>query len=76
VPPDKIESRYYRSLDLLYRAIRNTNRAYIFDNSRDLLTNEHTWLAEVTDGKTLELQVDSVPAWFKKYVLDKVEEKS
>ena len=33
VPADKIESRYYRSLDFLSEAVKFTNRAYIFDNS-------------------------------------------
>ena len=50
VPEDKIVSRYGRSLSLLADAIRHTNRAYIFDNSR----RQHIWLAEVTDGKVLE----------------------
>jgi predicted ABC-type ATPase len=71
VPDDKVESRYYRSLDLLYDAIRNSNRAYIFDNSGSSGPENKTWLAEITDGKHLELKVDRVPAWFKKYVLDK-----
>jgi predicted ABC-type ATPase len=35
VPENKIGERYYKSLGLLMEAIRNTNRAYIFDNSTD-----------------------------------------
>ncbi len=62
VPEDKIVSRYKRSLDLLIHAIQFTNRSYIFDNS----THEHIWLAEITDGQTLEMKTDQVPAWFKK----------
>lgn len=62
VPEDKIVSRYKRSLDLLKQAIQFTNRAYIFDNS----TQEHIWLAEITDGHMLEMKTDQVPAWFKK----------
>lgn len=61
VPEDKIISRYKRSLDLLMQAIQYTNRAYIFDNS----THEHIWLAEITDGQTLEIKTDQLPAWFK-----------
>lgn len=68
VPEDKIVERYHRSLALLLDAVRATNRAYIFDNSGDQGT--HTWLAEITDGKTLELKVNSAPAWFKKALLD------
>ena len=71
VPNDKVESRYYRSLDLLMDAIRKTNRAYVFDNSGSSGPQHKTWLAEITDGRHLELKTDRVPAWFKKYVLDK-----
>jgi len=68
VPEDRIEKRYYRSLDLLVDAIRLTNRAYIFDNSGD----QHSWLAEITEGKTLGLKVEKIPAWFTKAVLEKI----
>lgn len=67
VPTDKITSRYFRSLDLLREAVKNTNRTYIFDNSG----SELLWLAEITDGKHLELKANAVPTWFRKYVLDK-----
>ena len=53
-------------------AIRHTNRAYIFDNSGDNADGRHTWLAEITEGKTLELKTDQIPAWFKRAVLDKL----
>jgi predicted ABC-type ATPase len=43
VPVDKIVSRYARSLDLLLPAIRQSNRAYLFDNSRH--GGEHLWVA-------------------------------
>ncbi len=68
VPKDKIETRYYRSLDLLLDAIKLTNRAYIFDNSDE----ESTWIAEITDAEDIEIKQDNVPDWFKKYVLDKI----
>lgn len=67
VPKDKIISRYYRSLDLLMDAVQSTNRAYIFDNS----SHQHIWLAEITNGKTLEMKTDQMPTWFKKALLDK-----
>ncbi len=72
VPPDLVEKRYHRSLDLLISAIRFTNRAYIFDNSTDNADRTHTWLAEITDGRRLELKTDQIPAWFKRRVLDKI----
>lgn len=69
VPTDKITSRYFRSLDLLAEAIKYTNRAYIFDNSGSSLL----WLAEITEGQSIEIKSQNTAAWFKKYVLDKME---
>ena len=70
VPPDLVEKRYHRSLGLLLEAIRHTNRAYIFDNSTDNADHRHTWLAEITEGRTLVLKTDRVPSWFRRSVLD------
>lgn len=65
VPEDKIIDRYHRSLDLLIEAVQSTHRAYIFDNSTfSHSTHEHTWLAEITNGHTLEMKTDQIPAWF------------
>jgi predicted ABC-type ATPase len=70
VPEGLIVKRYYKSLGLLMEAIRCTNRAYIFDNSGDNADRSHTWLAEITDGRNLELKTDLIPAWFRRAVLD------
>jgi predicted ABC-type ATPase len=72
VPEDKIVARYGRSLELLKEAIRHTHRAYIFDNSGDSTDRKHTWLAEITDGRLLELKTERIPAWFRHAVLDQV----
>ncbi len=72
VPEDRIRSRYHGSLDLLNAAIRHTNRAYIFDNSSFSETKDHTWIAEITDGRELELKCNQIPAWFKHSVMDKI----
>ena len=69
VPEDKIVSRYERSLDLLMEAIRYSHRAYIFDNSN----HRHIWLAEITGGSLLEIRTNHIPNWFKKAVLDKID---
>ena len=60
VPKDKIISRYFRSIQILWDAIRICDRAYIFDNSGD----QQVWFAEVTSGKILSLKQDDVPDWF------------
>jgi predicted ABC-type ATPase len=72
VPEDRIEKRYHRSLDLLIDAIQHTNRAYIFDNSGDNTEQKQTWLAEITNGRKLELKTGEIPSWFKRWVLDKI----
>ena len=68
VPEVKVIERYYRSLDLLLGAIRLSDRAYIFDNSGE----SKVWVAEITDGTTLELKTNQIPAWVKRFVLDKL----
>jgi predicted ABC-type ATPase len=70
VPEDKIVSRYSRSLDLVRPAIRETDRAYVFDNSGE--NKERVWVAEITAGTELELKTDRVPAWFQRVVLDRI----
>lgn len=67
VPEDRIVNRYYRSLDLLYTAVQNTNRSYIFDNSG----HKHIWVAEITNGQMLEMKADQMPQWFKTALWDK-----
>lgn len=68
VPEEKIVSRYYRSLDLLSSAIQVSDRAYIFDNS----SKHRIWVAEITDGHQLQLRAPEMPAWFKRYVWDRM----
>jgi len=70
VPEDKIISRYARSLDLLLQAVKHTNRAYIFDNSRQ--DSDHLWVAEITDGRELVVKSDPMPLWFQKAVWEKI----
>jgi predicted ABC-type ATPase len=68
VPEEKIISRYERSLDLLLNAIRNTNRAYIFDNSG----HQQIWIAEITEGSNLEIRSNRMPSWFQSAVMNKI----
>ncbi|WP_256558457.1 zeta toxin family protein [Pseudomonas sp. S3E12] len=71
VPPNKIRSRYKRSLENLSEAILLSNRAYIFDNSQD---GEPSFaqLAEITEGEDIDIVADTQPAWFQQYVIDKL----
>ncbi len=67
VPEAKIRSRYVKSLDNLFEAIRNTDRAFMFDNSGE----RFLWFAEITGGEDLVYTADLAPAWFQAAVLDK-----
>ncbi len=65
----KIRSRYLRSLDLLFDAVLNSDRAYLFDNSGE--EGAQVWVAEVTNGEELELKTALMPHWFKLALWDK-----
>ena len=65
VPEDKIVSRYYRSLELLSRAVKYSTRAYIFDNS----SQEKLWIAQINNGKEFEFKSGIVPEWINRYLL-------
>lgn len=68
VPQDKIVQRYYRSLDLLFEAIKYSNRVYLFDNSGV----SKRFVASIEEGKVIDIQIDTLPEWFEKYVIDKI----
>lgn len=65
VPKDKIISRYYRSLELLSKAVRYSNRAYLFDNSGQ----DKLWLAQIDNGKNFEFKSEIIPDWIDRYLL-------
>lgn len=70
VPEDKIRDRYARSLSLLLDAMKNSHRAYIFDNSND--HERIKWLAELNDDSELEIKAQLIPAWFQHAVWNKL----
>lgn len=73
VPPDKIESRYYKSLELLFEAAELADTAYFFDNSNheSALLFAHF---KIEKGKKVwkNLDVNKAPLWFKRYYLSKM----
>jgi predicted ABC-type ATPase len=69
VPEDKIRSRYFRSLENLLPCIRETERAFVFDNSSE--QNPALLLAEITDGKKIDLKTEKIPNWLNAYLLNK-----
>lgn len=71
VPQDKVVERYHRSLQLLAKAIACSNRAYVFDSSNENVDRPREWVAEITEGRAIELKTDKIPGWFQRAVLEK-----
>lgn len=65
VPPEKIEERYFRSLELLKEAVGYTYRTFIFDNSQ----NTSEFILDVYEGKEVTYHVEKIPIWVDKYFL-------
>ena len=69
VPEDKVRKRYVLSMANLYGAVKQTNRAYIFDNSG----KKCELLAEY-DAEDNSLEVHHVTQWLQDYLLNKAEQ--
>ncbi|PCJ26213.1 MAG: hypothetical protein COA96_05575 [SAR86 cluster bacterium] len=65
VSEDKVKRRFKRSMKLLKQAIKLSDRAFIFDNSKE----RQIWFAEITEGKAIDYKTDDIPIWFNSYVL-------
>ncbi|WP_268122882.1 hypothetical protein [Roseivirga pacifica] len=76
VPEDKIVSRYYRSLELMYDAAQVCYQAYFFDNSEEGKDSRQVAHFKVIGGKKSWDEFDQelkVPNWFIKYYSEKVQ---
>ncbi len=73
VPPDVIENRYYRSLDLLYNAAQIVYRCYFFDNSGTEVEHKTvTHFKQVEIDKNWDVtDIDTLPDWFVEYYIKK-----
>jgi predicted ABC-type ATPase len=67
VPDDKVVSRYYKSLSLMYEAVKNSGRSYFFDSSED---GPMSWIAEARKGEII-YTADNLPEWFINYWVSK-----
>lgn len=66
VPEDIIKNRYYKSLNNMKPAVKNSSRAYIFDNSE----KQAKFVAEISDGSDVVLNDGvEVPNWVAEYLL-------
>ena len=75
VPEDKIRSRYFRSMDLMYKAAQHCYRAYFFDNSYN--GEKHSLFASFKIDKVMKKTWDVpdesyVPMWFIKYYSERI----
>lgn len=68
VPKSKIKRRYSASLKNLLPALTLAYRAYIFDNSG----REARLIAEKTPQGNLNIQQETLPLWFDKYVIQRL----
>jgi predicted ABC-type ATPase len=59
VPTQKMEQRYDRSISLLPHAVKNSSRAYLFDNSGE----EHVLIAEFEENQLVSV-APTPPQWF------------
>lgn len=67
VDPEKIKTRYLNTLQNLYPALKLVDRAYLFDNSDEMLM-----IAEIDNGElTINVDQELFPNWFIEYVVDK-----
>lgn len=64
VGDEKVESRYHKTLSILYPALEHCHRAYFFDNSNI----EPVLIAEMLNSK-LFIRTDDIPSWFLQYVI-------
>lgn len=70
VPVQKIKSRYYRSLDLLFDALKASDRAYLIDNSKK---SNFVILEKKYNGMGYP-QTKKMPRWFNEHVLKKLKD--
>ena len=70
VPTEKIKERYYRTMNLLFEAIKLSDKAYIFDNSHAVPKK-----VAIMENKKLIIDEDTdiIPTWLSSYVLSKFE---
>lgn len=67
VEADKVEKRYFLTMELLAEMIKKADETYLWDNSG----LKHKFIGKLKDGYA-EFEQFSVPGWVKSYILDKV----
>jgi predicted ABC-type ATPase len=73
VDEEKIRTRYTRTMKLLIDAVDVVDRAFLFDNSKDLRGIETPYIAEIVAGDDLILNPKfqgELPIWFENFIAD------
>lgn len=67
VKTEKIENRYFLTMDLLIEILKKADQTYLWDNSE----TKHNYIGEISDG-ILDLQLTNIPKWIDTYILNKI----
>ncbi|WP_316846739.1 hypothetical protein [Pedobacter psychrodurus] len=66
VDAEKIEKRYFLTMDLLIDMLKKVDQTYLWDNSET-----QNYVGEICDG-ILDLQLTDIPNWIDTYILNKI----
>jgi len=72
VPSEKINERYYRTMNNLYTAFKLSDRAYLFDNTSEKTNNSFNFFAEKSERNIYLSNSNLVPQWFDEFILKKL----
>lgn len=75
VPLEKINSRFTKTMNNLYKAFELADKAYLFDNSKEKDNGTFELFAEKHKSQLFISETDSLPQWFNEYILEKLNEK-
>lgn len=72
VPKEKIQTRYFRTMENLYRVFLLADRAFLFDNSTQYSADSSFTIFAEKYQNTLYLPSGTFPVWFNTYLLEKL----
>jgi predicted ABC-type ATPase len=72
VPNDKINKRYYRTMNNLLTAFKISDRAYLFDNTSEKSNNSYNFFVEKKGNSIYFTNSNFVPQWFDEFVLKRL----
>ena len=72
VPNEKINERYYRTMNNLFTAFKLSDRAYLFDNTSEKSNNSYNFFVEKKRDNIYLTNSNFVPQWFDEFVLKRL----